>query len=243
MGREKEEGSVRKQTVSGYYAWRTPTLLKRFDKTVHLVKEVFVSGYGADFAETLLNQVRRDFEALIPHLPYVGSGAPALNTFIIISASELAVYKAMKRHGKTAKEAWEVCHEALKVRLNSVPRLLRRLLKFYLFSDFAKRRAHKLAEESQKHPFGEFAFRFVEGGGKDFDWGVDYTGCSIYKFMRAQGAEEFAPYVCLSDSALSDAFGWGLIRTQTLAEGFKRCDFRFKKGGKTRISSTVWKGE
>ena len=79
----------------------------------------------------------------------------------------------------------------------------------------------------------------VEGDGKEFDWGVDYTGCSNYEFVKQQGAKEFAPYVCLSDIALSAAMGWGLIRTETLADGCDRCDFRFKKGGETKISSTV----
>lgn len=55
--------------------------------------------------------------------------------------------------------------------------------------------------------------------------------------MQEQGAEEFAPYVCMSDIALSDALGWGLIRTEILADSCERCDFRFKKGGKTQISS------
>jgi hypothetical protein len=41
----------------------------------------------------------------------------------------------------------------------------------------------------------------------------------------------------MSDIALSDALGWGLIRTQTLADGCSHCDFRFKKDGETRISS------
>jgi acetyl-CoA carboxylase beta subunit len=41
----------------------------------------------------------------------------------------------------------------------------------------------------------------------------------------------------LSDIALGDALGWGLIRTQTIADGFQTCDFRFKKGSETKISS------
>jgi hypothetical protein len=41
----------------------------------------------------------------------------------------------------------------------------------------------------------------------------------------------------MSDIALSDAMEWGLIRTETLADGCERCDFRFKKRGKTQISS------
>ena len=51
------------------------------------------------------------------------------------------------------------------------------------------------------------------------------------------GGEEFAPYICMSDIALSDGMGWGLTRTQTLADGCDHCDFRMKKGAKTQISS------
>jgi hypothetical protein len=75
------------------------------------------------------------------------------------------------------------------------------------------------------------------GDGKEFDWGVDYVACGHYNFLKAQGAEEFAPYVCLSDIPLGDALGWGLIRRQTIADGCETCDFRFKKGSETRISS------
>ena len=79
--------------------------------------------------------------------------------------------------------------------------------------------------------------RYLIGDGEGFDWGVDYVSCGNYEFMKQQGAEEFAPYVCLSDMALGEALGWGLTRTQTLADGCDRCDFRFKQGGGTHISS------
>ena len=55
--------------------------------------------------------------------------------------------------------------------------------------------------------------------------------------MVEHGGEGFAPYVCMSDIALSEAIGWGLIRTQTLADGCPYCDFRFKKEAETQISS------
>ena len=234
---------MKKQMGNNYYISRKPKLLKDFDKTVNIVKGVFVSRYGDDFADTILKEVRQEYEALIPHIPYVGSDIRALNLFLIITAYELSVYKAMKKHGKTTREAWELCHEALKHRAKTVPWFVRYFSKLFFFSNFIKKRARKFAERSQKHPFGDFAFKFVEGDGKIFDYGIDYTGCSIYKFMCDQKAREFAPYVCMSDVALSDAFGWGLIRTKTLAEGFDKCDFRFKKGGKTKISSTVLKTE
>ena len=227
-----------KNQRNNYYVSRKSKLLKSFDKTANLVRDSVVSRYGADFSNTVLREARQEFEALIPGIPYAGSDSPpALRLFPVWAAMELAVYKAMKKHGKSAAEAWELCHEAIKIRVERVPKLVRRIAKFYLFSNFIKKRARKVTEKSQKQPFGDWAFKYVEGDGKNFDWGVDYTGCSIYIFMCEQGGEEFAPFVCMSDITLSDALEWGLIRTQTIADGYETCDFRFKKGSKTRISS------
>ena len=49
---------------------------------------------------------------------------------------------------------------------------------------------------------------------------------------------ELAPYVCAVDKVASEMMGWGLSRTMTLAEGREKCDFRFKKGGKTDVAMT-----
>jgi hypothetical protein len=238
MFREAWRRRFQMETVKGYYVSRRPKLLRSFDKTADLVKESVASRYGYDLAETIRKEARREFDNIIPHIPHI-VGPPALNQFLRITAMEISVYKAMKEYGKTPAEAWEVCHEALKLRTERTPKFLRFLLKRYMFADFVRRRARKVAEKSQQEPFGDFVFNYVEGDGREFDWGVDYTGCSNYEFAKQQGAKEFAPYICLSDIALSSAFGWGLIRTETLADGCGRCNFRFKKGGETRISSTV----
>jgi hypothetical protein len=60
--------------------------------------------------------------------------------------------------------------------------------------------------------------------------------CAVVKFLAAQGSPELAPYICPVDILYSEALGWGLRRTTTLAEGSVRCDFRFKKGGETRVN-------
>jgi hypothetical protein len=56
------------------------------------------------------------------------------------------------------------------------------------------------------------------------------------KFLQQQGAPELGPYLCAADLVYSEMLDWGLIRTQTLAEGADKCDFRFKKGGPTRVT-------
>jgi len=76
---------------------------------------------------------------------------------------------------------------------------------------------------------------FVEGDGETFDYGLDVTECGICKFYHAQGADELAPYMCLSDYVVSRAFGRGLVRYKTIAEGAEVCDFRYKQGRETFV--------
>ncbi len=227
-----------KELSQRYYVSRKSKLLKDFDKTAGLMQAYLVQRYGEEFANMLYREVRQEYEGLIPEIPHiVCARAWALNSFMLITAQELAVYRAMKKHGKGRGEAWEVCHEAIKRRLEKFSRIKRRLLKYFMFSSFLRRRVRRRAERSEQLKFGDFEIRYLIGDGEEFDWGVDYVGCGNYNFAKAQGAEEFAPYICMSDIALSDALGWGLIRTQTLADGCQFCDFRFKKESGTKISS------
>lgn len=226
-----------KNLQNNHYVSHKSKLLKSFDKTASLVRDTVASRYGEDFTDTLYQETRQEFEALIPQMPYIDKRAAMLRTFLFITTQELAVYKVMKRHGKTASEAWEICHDALRLRLKRVPKTVRWFAEQIYFSNIAKKRVQKTAAQTQEQPLSGFVLKFVEGDGENFDYGVDYLECALHKFVRAQGAEEFAPYVCLSDIPLGDTFGWGVIRSETLADGCQRCNFRFKKGGETRISS------
>jgi hypothetical protein len=106
------------------------------------------------------------------------------------------------------------------------------------FSPLFLRRVRKRAAESQQRQYpGGYVFTCIEGDSRDFDWGIDYTECSSCKLLKAQDAMDLAPYVCAVDKVSSELLGWGLTRTMTLAEGFDKCDFRFKKGGETRAET------
>lgn len=227
-----------KNQTDNYYISRKTKLLKNFDKTASLIRDFVVLSYGPDFADTLYREARQKYEELIPQIPHIESAAGvALNTFLLITAQELTVYKVMKKYGKTAGETWEICHHALRLRMEKFSKIKRWLLTNLMYSNFLRRVMQKRAEKGQQRKVGDFEVKYVIGDGENFDWGVDYLQCGNYKFLQDQGAEEFAPYVCMSDIALSDAMEWGLIRTETLADGCERCDFRFKKRGKTQISS------
>ena len=224
--------------IIGYYNSRKQKLLKDFDRTSALMKDSLVERYGEEFAGTLEKDVRQEYEKLIPEIPFIkGLRAKVFNTFLVITAQELATYKGMKKHGKPPAEAWELCHQALRLRLAKIPQWKRWLLKHLMFSSLMKKIIATRARQQQKFNFGDFKIEYLIGEGDDFDLGVNYFQCGNLRFVVEHGGEEFAPYICMSDIALSDAFGWGLLRTQTLADGCDRCDFRFKKGAATQISS------
>jgi len=224
--------------ITDYYSSHKEKLLKDFDRTAALMEASLVARYGKEFTSTLQRESRQEYEKLIPDIPYIkGSRARLLNSFLLITAQELAVYKAMKKHGKPPGEAWELCHEALRFRLAEIPQWKRSLLRRFMFSRLVRKIVRKRAREQEKVRFGDFEVEYVISEGDEFDFGVNYLQCGNYAFVKTHGGEEFAPYVCMSDIALSEAMGWGLTRTQTLADGCPHCDFRFKKGAATQISS------
>jgi len=224
--------------IIGYYIKYKETLLKEFDYTAALVEDSLVQRYGKEFANKLKTEVHQEYERLIPEIPYIqGIRAKPLNFFLLSTAQELAVYKGMKKQGKPVGEAWELCHEALRLRLAEIPQWKRWVMRQFMFSPLVKKIFRRRSRKHQKGRFGVFEIEYLVDEGDKFDFGVNYLQCGNLNFVKKHGGEEFAPYVCMSDIALSDAFGWGLIRTQTLADGCHHCDFRFKKGATTQISS------
>ena len=219
------------------YASQKPRLLKDFDRMVARVKRVLISRYGEEQAKALIRESRREYEALIPQIPYIGEKSPML-IFLLPTSRWLAVYRALQKRGGTVEDAGRLLYEMMEAETKAIPGPVRRLLGYLWFSPLFLRRVRKRAAESQKRQYpGGYVFTHIEGGGRDFDWGIDYMECSSCKLLKAQDAMELAPYVCAVDKVSSELLGWGLTRTMTLAEGFEKCDFRFKKGGQTRVET------
>ena len=109
--------------IIGYYSSQKEKLLKDFDGTSSLVKDSVVIRYGEDFTNILLKEIREEYKKLIPEIPFIkGTRARFLNTFLIVTAQELAVYKAMQNHGKPTSEAWELCHQAIRLKMETIPK-------------------------------------------------------------------------------------------------------------------------
>jgi hypothetical protein len=214
-----------------YYTSRKSELLEGFDELREHTRPVLTASYGAELADAIDEDAHREFESLIPEIPYIGGDGNELTDELVQASMALALHRAMSKHGKTVEESGAVLIQTVEAMVASYPKLLTAALGFYEMSGFGQRKMRKAALKSQQRAYPEdWVFSFVEGDGEAFDHGIDFTECGIVKFFRAQGAEELAPYLCLADYPMSEAFGTGLIRNTTIAGGAERCDFRFKRG-------------
>ena len=221
------------------YAPQKSRFLKDFDRMAACVRRVLISRYGEEQAKALVSESRREYEALIPQIPYIGEKSHML-IFLLPTSRWLAVYRALQKRGATVEVAGRLIYEMMEAETKAIPGPVRLLMGWLWFSSLFLRRVRKRAAESHRrqHP-GAYVYDYVEGNGRDFDWGIDYLECSSCKLLKAQNAMELAPYVCAVDRVTSELLGWGLTRTMTLAEGFDKCDFRFKKGGQTRLTTRL----
>lgn len=139
------------EQIVGYYISRKEKLLKDFETVCTLMRSSLVERYGEEFAGALASEARQQYEELIPDIPYIrGPRAGVLNTFLLISAQELAVYKALAKCGRSAAEAWELCHEALRLRLVDFPQWKRNLMRRFMFSGLMRRIVARRARKKQK---------------------------------------------------------------------------------------------
>ncbi len=225
--------------TSNAFVARTARLLKEFDKTVKRVRGVFVARFGDPLTDTMIAETRQEYANLIPQLPDLGGKQP-FTQFIISSAWFLAMYRALQRHGFSVEEAGQLIYDMSEAFLKTYPAFLRRLFGDRRFSPrYLKGLQRRAAASQQRQYAGDYVYEFVPGDAQTFDYGVDYTACATCAFYQAQGSPELARYVCAVDKLYSEMLGWGLTRTKTLAEGHDRCDFRFRKGGPTRVNVPV----
>lgn len=191
--------------------------------------------FGSQAGPAIAAKARQITDSLLPLMADPGWRAPMMRAFSISGVVYVAMYLALAERGCDAAGAWELCGEATRTHFARFSSLARTMASAGMFSWVARAMARSVAERSRRAPVGGWEAEYVSGQPGDFDYGVNYTRCAIRDLAVRAGAAAFAPYICLADITGSEAFGWGLVRTETLAQGGARCDFRFRRGQPTDV--------
>jgi hypothetical protein len=215
-----------------YYARKKSELLEKFEEDVKRWNPLLLKQYGEIQSYRILQEARQIFENLIPQIPYIGGDENNYTRHLIDSVHYLALYKAMKKHGKTAEEAGRILYDGYIIKASEPQPAI--LPSRWLTPEQRLERSRQGAIKSQERRYpGDYVYTFIEGDGQEFDYGFDFTECASHKFYHEHDADEFLPYYCYLDFVAGKVRGFGFFRTMTLYEGHGKCNHRFKTDGKT----------
>ena len=195
-------------------------------------KKLMAEAYGRQMAENGVVETLQRLEILLPDIPYIGGKKNSLTENLYLTAAMLAIYQALKARGKTVEETARLIYQGTCSLYSSLP------FSFVLFWQgrqlFSQRRIDQrrqaAAISQARHYPDDWVFEIVAGDGKDFQFGVDYTECGIVKYLTKQNALELAPHLCWLDYPMCAAMRVRLMRTETIAQGGEKCNFRFCSG-------------
>jgi hypothetical protein len=212
---------------------QTGDLMADYDRLTRSVRMRLLDRYHAKLVWGVLTEARLELARLIPNTPNIGKGNVwqfNLNTSVIM----LAAYRALKKYSFSLPESVQIIYDIFETSLTGYPDVFRRAYRRYYFSRYHRARLRHAAIRSQmsQHP-GDWVFTFLDGNGKDFDFGIDISECAILKFYHAQNAEILTPLVCHLDHGSGKLLGLGFRRQDTLANGASVCDCRWKLGAET----------
>ncbi|MFX1233116.1 MAG: L-2-amino-thiazoline-4-carboxylic acid hydrolase [Promethearchaeota archaeon] len=224
-----------------FYLKNKKKIFKEFNLLIKTAKTVLSSKNSELILDSIEKEAQIEFENLLSRLPYVGGNRSPFTSFMIQSAETIALYKASKSLNLSRREIGELIYDIAENSAQSIPSLKKWLFRKAVFSKKMKNSWREWLKESQKREYPEnWVGDFIDGEGKMFDYGFNFTECGWIKLIKNEGAEDIAPYACLCDFARMKAIGVGFKRTKTIANGAEICDFRFVKNFPT---SSGWPPE
>lgn len=101
-----------------YYTSRKTNLLRDYDKAVGPGREVVVKSLGGSLAGEVLLDGRKEYEAIIPEIPYIGGEQNDNSTSQLLAAAQsLALYRVLVANGKGIEEIGQVIYDMFEAML------------------------------------------------------------------------------------------------------------------------------
>ncbi len=173
------------------------------------------------FPKSTAQKTAKENKAIVLRAKEIGKSR-LVSSYIMAS-----YYIALNRStGKSAEENFEIFRDGL-----CASKLFRKALgnaESYLDPKKMEGRL-KWSEESHKRLYeNDWVVDILPGNG-EYDLGYDYLECGACKLCKDEGCPEITRYICRMDFVLADIMDMKLVRTGTIAEGAKLCDFRYSK--------------
>ena len=200
-------------------------------------RKPLIEAYGKAAGEAIARDALGRFEVLLLDIPYIGGGKNAFTITLVKIAAKLAMYRTLRARGASVEEAARLIHLGEVGFYESVPtRWLMRLQGRGFLTQKGVDMWRRIAATSQGRRYpGDWVYEVVEGDGSDSGLGLDCIECGAVKYLDREGAPELAEYLCWIDYPQFAAMHLRLDRTETIAQGGQRCDFRVSRGQPVQV--------
>jgi hypothetical protein len=227
-------------TGESYYPAREAQLWKDLRQKLPFFRRALSTRFSQDETECIIQQTQDEFRALLPRLPYIGGKQNPLTTNLVACSWFLALYRVLQPRGLSDDEIGDLVYRVAEEWVKSSPRWIGRLQGLLVKTPLLRIVFGRISRQSQQQKYpGDFVVQFVPGDGRNFDFGLDFTGCAIHKFFQAEQAGHFAKYMCRIDYLTTRFKGIELTRTGTIASGASKCDFRYRLAGNPKQQPIV----
>ncbi|MBK9014089.1 MAG: L-2-amino-thiazoline-4-carboxylic acid hydrolase [Saprospiraceae bacterium] len=184
--------------------------------------------------QPLCEAIETRYQAIFPDVAFARRSANPMDRRLDFTAYFLATIQVLEKRGEDFEQIRHICldiaHEYVRPK-NALHAWLKRLpVKIIasplggLLTRFMEKKTSKLG-----HPDG-FRVNMLTDPAKTFGlgYGIDVVECGICKLFQKHGAGKYAGILCEVDKLTSSLAGLELIRSGTIANGAKCCDFRWK---------------
>ncbi len=225
------------KVIKDYYIKKKAKLMKDFDSILPILQQIFAKKLSDEKVNELFNLMKKEYEDLIPEIPYIGGKKNIFTNYLIGGATVLAIIRILEKEQFTLWDIGEFFYNLSDINNKFRKKMMEDTGKDpsqYPFEKEYMDYMKVLTETSQKRKYPEnWVADYVEGDGKTFEWGFNVYECGIHKFFKKYNAEKYVPLICLSDFSEANIFGYGFSRTQTLSNGAPLCDHRYIKDVET----------
>jgi hypothetical protein len=184
-------------------------------------------------SEAIWSDTEIEFARLKSELIFIKTSKNPMDARLESAALFLALIKSMKMHSfdftAIRSACLQVAEELVRPK-SSFQLFMKKLTARVVLTSFVQRiLKRKIAATRTPVKTPGFVVEYVAPEKDKFLFGLDITECGICKLFKKGQMEEYAKILCEVDFITSEIAGLQLIRSNTIANGGKKCDFRFAR--------------
>jgi len=220
-----------------YYAKNKQKLKKTMNGYLKPVAKELEDRTGKPYPEVFEKIWALYEQNMLEKFPYIGGDDVSGTGNLTGAYMFVAMGEVMKKYGADMEEVGHTMVLAYERKFEKIPGFVRALIRKVFINPkllnkmFLKKDA-KNAANAAKYP-GSFETKTQIPPEPGYDFSYHNLVCPLSNFARANGYEEYMPYLCNLDYVMFGVLGAPLYREHTCFIDGDYCDFKLKAGAET----------